>query len=106
MRLHFDHKYHFPSYVGTRSYLSTLVHVQPNMQSNKFQKEGTESEQFWELLGEKTEYSSLKIASDVEGDPHLFSCTLSKGTTPSFSPNILVLSLFISINVRLYIFVN
>ncbi|KAL3637015.1 Villin-4 [Castilleja foliolosa] len=42
-------------------------------------KEGAESEQFWELLGGKFEYSSEKIATEAELDPHLFSCTLSKG---------------------------
>ncbi|KAK6159054.1 hypothetical protein DH2020_006368 [Rehmannia glutinosa] len=51
--------------------------IKPNMQS-KFQKEGAESEQFWDLLGEKSEYQSQKIAREAESDPHLFSCTLSK----------------------------
>lgn len=53
------------------------------MQS-KFQKEGAESEQFWDLLGEKSEYPSQKIAREAESDPHLFSCTLSNGMS-SFS---------------------
>nr|XP_016507624.1 PREDICTED: villin-4-like [Nicotiana tabacum] len=48
------------------------------MQS-KLQKEGAESEQFWELLGGKSEYPSEKIGRDAESDPHLFSCTFSKG---------------------------
>lgn len=52
--------------------------IKPNLQS-KTQKEGAESEQFWELLGEKTEYPSQKIARDTENDPHLFSCDFSKG---------------------------
>ncbi|KAL3632681.1 Villin-4 [Castilleja foliolosa] len=52
--------------------------IKPDMLS-KFQKEGAESEQFWELLGGKVEYSSEKIAKEAESDPHLFSCTLSKG---------------------------
>lgn len=52
--------------------------LQPNMQS-KLQKEGAESEQFWDLLGGKSEYPSQKIAREAEGDPHLFSCTLTKG---------------------------
>ncbi|KAL6525515.1 Villin-4 [Orobanche hederae] len=52
--------------------------IKLNMQS-KFQKEGAESEQFWDLLGEKSEYSSQKIAKEAESDPHLFSCILSKG---------------------------
>ncbi|GER52596.1 villin [Striga asiatica] len=52
--------------------------IKPNMQS-KFQKEGAECEQFWDLLGGKTEYSSEKISREAESDPHLFSCTLSKG---------------------------
>ncbi|KAE8660280.1 Villin-4 [Hibiscus syriacus] len=50
--------------------------IKPNLQS-KPQKEGSESEQFWELLGGKSEYPSQKIAREPEGDPHLFSC--SKG---------------------------
>ncbi|KAE8672078.1 Villin-4 [Hibiscus syriacus] len=52
--------------------------IKPNLQS-KPQKEGSESEQFWELLGGKSEYPSQKIARETEGDPHLFSCTFSKG---------------------------
>ncbi|KAL7193896.1 hypothetical protein ACSBR2_025520 [Camellia fascicularis] len=52
--------------------------IKPNLQS-KPQKEGTESEQFWELLGGKSEYSSQKIGRDAESDPHLFSCTFTKG---------------------------
>ena len=52
--------------------------LQPNCQS-KPHKEGAESELFWGLLGGKTEYPSQKIAMVVESDPHLFSCTYSKG---------------------------
>ncbi|KAL7093110.1 hypothetical protein ACP275_11G022900 [Erythranthe tilingii] len=52
--------------------------IKPNMQS-KLQKEGAESEQFWDLLGGKSEYASLKIVREAEADPHLFSCTLTKG---------------------------
>ncbi|KAL0453394.1 UNVERIFIED_CONTAM: Villin-4 [Sesamum latifolium] len=52
--------------------------IKPNMQC-RVHKEGSESDQFWELLGEKTEYSSQKIARVAESDPHLFSCTLSNG---------------------------
>jgi gelsolin len=43
------------------------------------QKEGAESEQFWELLGGKTEYPSQKIVREAENDPHLFSCKYSEG---------------------------
>ncbi|PHT48029.1 hypothetical protein CQW23_12237 [Capsicum baccatum] len=50
----------------------------PDMQS-KLQKEGAESEQFWEILGGKSEYPTEKIGRDAESDPHLFSCTFSKG---------------------------
>ncbi|KAI4344434.1 hypothetical protein L6164_011663 [Bauhinia variegata] len=52
--------------------------IKPNLQS-KPQKEGSETEQFWDLLGGKSEYSSQKIVRDTEGDPHLFSCNFSKG---------------------------
>ncbi|KAL0404642.1 UNVERIFIED_CONTAM: Villin-4 [Sesamum radiatum] len=52
--------------------------IKPNMQC-RVHKEGSESDQFWELLGEKTEYPSQKIARVAESDPHLFSCTLSNG---------------------------
>ncbi|KAG8484987.1 hypothetical protein CXB51_021234 [Gossypium anomalum] len=52
--------------------------IKPNLQS-KPQKEGSESEQFWELLGGKSEYPSQKIPREPEGDSHLFSCTFSKG---------------------------
>ncbi|KAG7029831.1 Villin-4, partial [Cucurbita argyrosperma subsp. argyrosperma] len=51
---------------------------QPNVQSRP-QKEGTESEQFWNLLGGKSEYPSQKISREAESDPHLFSCTFSGG---------------------------
>ncbi|PWA54109.1 villin 4 [Artemisia annua] len=51
--------------------------IKPNMQS-KLQKEGSESEAFWEILGGKSEYPSQKIAKDAESDPHLFSCTFIK----------------------------
>ncbi|KVH93644.1 hypothetical protein Ccrd_004304, partial [Cynara cardunculus var. scolymus] len=51
--------------------------IKPNMQT-RVHKENTESEQFWEILGGKTEHATEKIASVAESDPHLFSCTLSK----------------------------
>ncbi|MBA0669036.1 hypothetical protein Goklo_001890 [Gossypium klotzschianum] len=51
--------------------------IKPDLQT-KPQKEGSESDEFWELLGGKTEYPSQKISSVPEGDPHLFSCTYSK----------------------------
>lgn len=57
--------------------------MQPNLQC-KPQKEGTESEQFWELLGGKSEYASQKIVGEAESDPHLFSCTFSKGMDSYF----------------------
>ncbi|PPS07770.1 hypothetical protein GOBAR_AA12874 [Gossypium barbadense] len=53
--------------------------IKPDLQT-KPQKEGSESDEFWELLGGKTDYPSQKISSVPEGDPHLFSCTYSKGT--------------------------
>ncbi|TYK01400.1 villin-4-like isoform X4 [Cucumis melo var. makuwa] len=52
--------------------------IKPNVQSRS-QKEGSESEQFWNLLGGKSEYPSQKISRDAESDPHLFSCTFSRG---------------------------
>ncbi|MED6145064.1 Villin-4 [Stylosanthes scabra] len=52
--------------------------IKPNLQS-KPQREGTESEQFWDLLGGKSEYPSQKITREAESDPHLFSCNFSKG---------------------------
>ncbi|XP_058068041.1 villin-4 [Magnolia sinica] len=52
--------------------------IKPNVQA-KPQKEGTETEQFWNLLGGKCEYPSQKINKEAESDPHLFSCTFSKG---------------------------
>ncbi|XP_051141612.1 villin-4-like [Andrographis paniculata] len=52
--------------------------IKPNLQS-KLQKEGAESDQFWDLLGGKSEYPSQKITRAPESDPHLFSCTLSNG---------------------------
>eukprot|EP00257_Ricinus_communis_P011852 XP_002533373.2 villin-4 [Ricinus communis] len=52
--------------------------IKPNVQP-KPQKEGSESEQFWDLLGGKSEYPSQKIGREAESDPHLFSCIFSKG---------------------------
>ncbi|KAL8493454.1 hypothetical protein ACS0TY_024605 [Phlomoides rotata] len=52
--------------------------IKPEMQS-RYQKEGVESDQFWELLGGKSEYKNQKIARETESDPHLFACTLSNG---------------------------
>nr|XP_019707183.1 villin-5 isoform X3 [Elaeis guineensis] len=52
--------------------------IKPNVQS-KPQKEGTETEQFWDLLGGKSEYLSQKVGKERESDPHLFSCDFSKG---------------------------
>ncbi|CAN1329776.1 VLN4 [Linum perenne] len=56
--------------------------IKPNLQSRP-QKEGSESDPFWELLGGKTEHATQKIAKEPERDPHLFSCTFSKGTEPT-----------------------
>ncbi|KAI9078725.1 hypothetical protein K1719_039312 [Acacia pycnantha] len=52
--------------------------IKPELQT-KQHKEGSESEQFWDLLGGKLEYPSQKIVRDAESDPHLFSCNFSKG---------------------------
>lgn len=59
-------------------FLIQLCAMQPNVQP-KPQKEGSESEQFWDLLGGKSEYPSQKVARDVESDPHLFSCSFTNG---------------------------
>jgi gelsolin len=58
--------------------------LQPNTQS-KPQKEGSESEQFWDLLGGKSEYPSQKLAREAESDPHLFSCIFLKGREDNLS---------------------
>ncbi|KAJ8750741.1 hypothetical protein K2173_015922 [Erythroxylum novogranatense] len=52
--------------------------IKPSVQV-KPQKEGSESEQFWDLLGGKAEYPSQKIGREAESDPHLFSCVFAKG---------------------------
>ncbi|PKA58675.1 Villin-4 [Apostasia shenzhenica] len=52
--------------------------IKPNMQP-KPQKEGSETEHFWSLLGGKCEYPSQKITRELESDPHLFSCSFLKG---------------------------
>ncbi|KAF8733142.1 hypothetical protein HU200_015515 [Digitaria exilis] len=51
--------------------------IKPNTQSRS-QKEGSETDKFWSLLGGKSEYSSQKVVRELESDPHLFSCILSK----------------------------
>ncbi|GKV20554.1 hypothetical protein SLEP1_g30655 [Rubroshorea leprosula] len=73
--------------------------IKPNLQS-KPQKEGSESEQFWELLGGKSEYSSQKIAREAESDPHLFSCTFSKGMENYISVRKLLSKFLIMSNIR------
>lgn len=45
---------------------------------SRSQKEGRETDKFWELLGGKSKYSNKKIEREQESDPHLFSSTLSK----------------------------
>lgn len=62
--------------------------MQPNLQS-KTQKEGAESEQFWDLLGGKSEYPSQKIGRDAESESHLFSCTFIKGWDRLFLNNVI-----------------
>ncbi|XP_078443596.1 villin-5-like [Wolffia australiana] len=52
--------------------------IKPNVQS-KPQKEGSESDLFWSILGGKSEYSSQKFHKNVESDPHLFAITFSEG---------------------------
>ncbi|KAJ9557914.1 hypothetical protein OSB04_012528 [Centaurea solstitialis] len=54
--------------------------IKPNMQT-RVHKENTESEQFWEILGGRTraERATEKLPKVVEHEPHLFTCTLSKG---------------------------
>ncbi|KAK1417102.1 hypothetical protein QVD17_26224 [Tagetes erecta] len=52
--------------------------IKPDLQTRVL-KEGVESDQFWEILGGQTKYAAKKIPSEAESDPHLFSCTLSKG---------------------------
>ncbi|XP_060174615.1 villin-2-like [Lycium barbarum] len=45
----------------------------------KHTKEGTESSNFWNGLGEKKDYTSSKLAPEVTREPHLFSCSVNKG---------------------------
>ncbi|CAH9143940.1 unnamed protein product [Cuscuta epithymum] len=52
--------------------------IKPDIQSS-LQKEGAESQQFWDILGGKSEYPNQKVEKDNESDPHLFSCTFSNG---------------------------
>lgn len=69
-----------------------LFSIQPNLQS-KTQKEGAEADQFWSLLGGRSEYPSQKIVREQEGDPHLFSCTFSKGKMKRYNLIIFIDSL-------------
>ncbi|CAH9084824.1 unnamed protein product, partial [Cuscuta epithymum] len=52
--------------------------IKPDIQS-RLQKEGAESQQFWDILGGKSEYPNQKVEKNNESDPHLFSCTFSNG---------------------------
>ncbi|XP_059295758.1 villin-2-like isoform X1 [Lycium ferocissimum] len=47
----------------------------------KHTKEGTESSNFWNGLGEKKDYTSSKLAPEVTREPHLFSCSVNKGAS-------------------------
>lgn len=58
------------------------------MQS-RLQEEGAESDQFWDLLGGKSE-PSQRIARDAESDPILFSCNFSKGVKKKSFYNIFI----------------
>ena len=46
----------------------------PDVQSRP-QKEGAELEQFWDLLGGKSKFTSKKVGREAESDPHLFLCS-------------------------------
>ena len=50
----------------------------------KHTEEGTESSAFWLSIGEKQDYTSNKLAPEATREPHLFSCSVNRGT--SFSP--------------------
>ncbi|XP_062183708.1 villin-4-like isoform X2 [Phragmites australis] len=52
--------------------------IKPDLPSRS-QKEGRETDQFWELLGGKSKYPNQKVVRELESDPHLFSCILSQG---------------------------
>ncbi|TVU15861.1 hypothetical protein EJB05_39402 [Eragrostis curvula] len=52
--------------------------IKPDVPSRS-QKEGRETDQFWEVLGGKSKYSNQKVGKEPESDPHLFSCILSQG---------------------------
>ncbi|KAK8449560.1 hypothetical protein SEVIR_7G238600v4 [Setaria viridis] len=52
--------------------------IKPDLPSRS-QKEGRETDQFWELLGGKSKYTNQKVGREHESDPHLFSCIISKG---------------------------
>lgn len=67
--------------------------IKPDMQS-KPQKEGTESELFWNALGGKKDYSSQKLVKDISKDPQLFACSFSKGTLMGFTGALEVREIF------------
>ncbi|KAJ3679231.1 hypothetical protein LUZ60_017242 [Juncus effusus] len=52
--------------------------IKANMQS-RVQREGSEAEQFWKLIGGKSQYPGQKFIREPETDPHLFSCSFSNG---------------------------
>lgn len=70
---------------------------QPNLQT-RAQREGSESEKFWELLGGKSDYPSQKPTREPENDPHLFACAFTKGTFAQSHhlSSVLILTLFLS----------
>ncbi|KAJ8570398.1 hypothetical protein K7X08_037370 [Anisodus acutangulus] len=51
----------------------------------KHTKEGTESSNFWNGLGEKRDYTSNKLAPEATREPHLFSYSVNKGASSSFN---------------------
>lgn len=52
---------------------------QPDAQSIVTLKEGSESEQFWEVLGGRKVHPSHREPKESAKDPHLFSCSIIKG---------------------------
>lgn len=58
----------------------SLAHnFQPDAQSIVTLKEGSESEQFWEVLGGRKVHPSHREPKESAKDPHLFSCSIIKG---------------------------
>ncbi|CAH0479702.1 unnamed protein product [Peronospora belbahrii] len=62
-----------------REIASNITSILKNSRETEVVQEGSEAEQFWELLGGKGEYATPKSSFEAPHDPRLFHCSNSYG---------------------------